>query len=314
MAFVAVGSPGNAADTRYDATGFGGVAHDYRIGTYEVTAGQYAAFLNAATASDPYGLYNTSMDSHSFGCQITRVGSSGSYTYDFSGAPSGRAADWENRPVNFVSWYDAARFCNWLTSGNTETGAYAFSGGVFQSITDRAAAAATYGTVYYIPTEDEWYKAAYYDPALNGGAGGYWDYPTGSDAAPGRDMSETTNPGNNANYYSSSYLLGSPYYRPNVGEFELSTSPFGTFDQGGNVWEWNETPIGGNRGLRGGAFGSIVNNLRADIRGFNTPATETNYFGFRVASFGNPIIIPEPGSLGLLGVALAGLVARRRRG
>jgi formylglycine-generating enzyme required for sulfatase activity len=47
-------------------------------------------------------------------------------------------------------------------------------------------------------------------------------------------------------------VIGSPYYRMNVGEFENSDSPYGTFDQGGNIWEWNEAifSVGSYRCLR----------------------------------------------------------------
>ena len=103
MDWVAVGNAGNAADT----TGYGSVSEDYQIGTYEVTAGQYTEFLNAVAATDTHGLYNANMDSSSYGCQITQNGSSGNYTYDFSGgtveAPGSTADDWEDRPVNYVS-------------------------------------------------------------------------------------------------------------------------------------------------------------------------------------------------------------------
>ncbi len=59
--------------------------------------------------------------------------------------------------------------------------------------------------------------------------------------------------GNNANYYSNGYLIGSPYYRTEVGEFQNSDSAYGTFDQGGNVDEWNESITNGSfRGTRGG--------------------------------------------------------------
>ena len=61
---VTVGNPGNAADTRYDATGFGSVGYVYQIGKYEVTAGQYTEFLNAVAKADPNGLYNTAMGDH----------------------------------------------------------------------------------------------------------------------------------------------------------------------------------------------------------------------------------------------------------
>ena len=127
MDWVAVGNAGNAADS----TGYGGVSDVYQISTYEVTAGQYTEFLNAVATTDTHGLYNTSMNSSSYGCQITQNGASGSYTYDFSGRPSGTEADWANRPVNYVGWYDSLRFSNWLHNGqgagDTEDGAYDMS-------------------------------------------------------------------------------------------------------------------------------------------------------------------------------------------
>ena len=128
--WVTVGDPGNAPDTEVmsdGTTGYGSVADVYRISKYETTNAQYAEFLNAKAASDPLGLYNTSMGSPTFGWDgITRSGSSGSYSYS---AIAGR----ENRPVNYVSFYDSLRFSNWLHngqgSGDTETGAYTLLGG-----------------------------------------------------------------------------------------------------------------------------------------------------------------------------------------
>ena len=220
MDWVAVGNAGNAADS----TGYGGVPYRYRISTYEVTAGQYTEFLNAVAATDTYGLYNASMWSDTQGCKIQRSGSSGSYSYSV-------AADRADRPVNYVSWYDTLRFSNWLHNGQpagfqnastTEDGAYDMSLG--SSVVRKA------GAQVWLPSEDEWYKAAYHKN--DGVTDNYFDYPTSSDSAPGRDTSETTNPGNNANFYDSGYAIGSPYYRTVVGEFELSDSPYGTFDMG----------------------------------------------------------------------------------
>ena len=121
------------------------------ISKTEINAGQYTEFLNAVAKSDPYGVYNPSMDSFSAGCQITRHGSSGSYTYNFSGgtveSPGSTTFDWADRPVNYVSWGDAARFCNWLHNGQpsgmltgnpaldaklTEDGSYYVNGGTSQ--------------------------------------------------------------------------------------------------------------------------------------------------------------------------------------
>ena len=93
--FVTVGNAGNKPDTRYDATGYGAVDYVYEIGKYEVTAGQYTAFLNAVAATDTYGLYNTSMWSSGTAARSSGAASSGSYTYSV-------AADRANRPVNYV--------------------------------------------------------------------------------------------------------------------------------------------------------------------------------------------------------------------
>lgn len=130
---VLIGNPGNAADTlpmvNTSVAGFGSVDYEFRIGTYGVTNEQYAAFLNAVAASDPRALYHTSMNSSTHG-GITRSGTSGSYTY---AVKPGMAS----KPVNLVTWYDAARFVNWLHNDQptgsdawiTETGAYTLLGG-----------------------------------------------------------------------------------------------------------------------------------------------------------------------------------------
>ena len=116
---VLVGNAGNAADTFVDpddelvaSFGDGAVAYEYNIGKFEVTAGQYTELLNAVAAADPYGLYNPAMQTPMYDIEthISRSGSDGSYTYSVP-------AQWANRPVNFVSWADAARFANWMHNG-----------------------------------------------------------------------------------------------------------------------------------------------------------------------------------------------------
>ncbi len=304
---VPVGNPGNVADTRYASPGFGSVSYTYNIGKYEVTAGQYTEFLNAVAATDTYGLYTTNMWSDTQGCKILRSGSAGSYTYSVG-------ADWANRPVNYVSWGDAARFANWMANGQpsgaqglstTEDGSYYLNGAT--SSTALMAVTRKPGATWVIPTEDEWYKAGYY----KGGStnAGYWEYPTTSDTAPGQDMADVS--GNNANYYTAPYThpINSPYYTTVAGEFQNSDSPYGTFDQGGNVWEWNEAVLYGSyRGLRGGSFAADDNDisgLHASYRANYDPTYLSDYFGFRVSA------VPEPGSAGIMLLGIVGLLRRR---
>ena len=297
---VPVGNPGNPGELSGAGAGgyspdriCGAVAYAYNIGKYEVTAGQYTEFLNAVAASDPYGLYNTSMDSSSYGCQITRNGTDGNYTYDFSGRPSGTEADWVNRPVNYVSWGDAARFANWLHNGQptggqdlttTEDGSYFLDGAM--SDAELLAITRQPGATWVIPSEDEWYKAAYH--YNDGVTGNYWDYPTESytvptlEAPPGTDMTNGS-----ANYFGYDFAIGSPYYRTEVGAYDAkpSDSPYGTFDQGGNLWEWEEAIFYGSyRGLRGGSFYAHGIDLHAAYRYYgHDPTMEGVDIGIRIA-------------------------------
>ena len=198
---VPVGNLGNAGElSGKKAGGFGpdricgAVDYGYNIGKYEVTSGQYCEFLNAVAKTDTYGLYSARMDRDPKGCQITRHGASGNYTYDFSGgkieSPGSTAADWKNRPVNYVSGGDAARFANWLHNGQpkgaqdsttTEDGAYRLRGAT--SLKALMAVRRKAGWKWSVPSEDEWYKAAYHKN--DGDTKNYFDYPTSSNTAPG---------------------------------------------------------------------------------------------------------------------------------
>ena len=311
---VPVGNPGNAADTRYDTSGFGSVGYTYQIGKYEVTAGQYTDFLNAKAKTDTYGLWNGEMSDpvNYGGCNIQRTLILGSYVYTV-------ASEWANRPVNFVSFWSAARFTNWLNNGqgdgDTESGAYI-------NVGNHDTFARQSGAKYVIPTENEWYKAAYHKN--DGVTGNYFDYPTSSDSVPSWVLGDPTDPGNNATCWwvghNDGYTMqGTGYNRSEVGAHENSDSPYGTFDQGGNVWEWNETffdetaidpSYPSYRGLRGGAYNDGPDRLLASYRYSFNPSNYLACIGFRVAS------VPEPGSITLLVAGAASLFAyawRRRR-
>jgi formylglycine-generating enzyme required for sulfatase activity len=282
---VTVGNPGNAGESSGNGGSFGPIAivgavnYAYQIGKYEVTAGQYTEFLNAVAKTDTYGLYNVNMWSNTYGSKIQRTGSSGSYTYSV-------AADRANRPVNYVSWGDAARFANWLSNdqltgsqglSTTEDGSYYLNGAtseaVLMAVTRKASAK------YSIPSENEWYKAAYH--RNDGVTANYWDYPTGTNSAPIAQP-----PPGGGNSVNIGWVVGKT---TDVGAYSGSHSSYGTFDQGGNVWEWNEwIRASSMRGLRGGAFDgdSTSASLASNRNGGNYPtyAGEGNNIGFRVAS------------------------------
>ena len=289
---VFVGDTGNANDSLPDNF-YGGVSYGYRIGTYEVTNSQYAAFLNATAATDTHGLYNSNMSSSTHG-GITQIGSSGSFTYSVK-------SGFGDKPVNYVSFWDAARFTNWLTSGDTETGVYNLGGTTNppNNTITRDSTAWNNGGVA-IASENEWYKAAYYDPTLNSGSGGYWEHAHQSNNI-------TTDDANYAN------SVGTV---TDVGAYSGATSYYGTFDQGGNVWEWNDAIVStSTRGLCGGSFDNIDNDLESSNRNSSNPSSELfGSVGFRVSSL---LPIPEPSAyaaiLGCLGLMLS-LTRRRGRG
>jgi formylglycine-generating enzyme required for sulfatase activity len=291
--WVTVGDPGNACDTQSQGC-FGAVPYEYQIGKYEVTNAEYAEFLNAVADTDTYALYDTSMGSGVGG--ITRTGSSGSYTYS---AIAGR----EDMPVNYVSFWDALRFANWLHNGQptgaqgnatTEDGAYTITpeGISANSITRNANATIS------LTSEDEWYKAAYFDGTS------YFDYPAGANAQTGCVL-PSGDTGNSANCSSAVGDL------TDVGAYSLSGSPYGTFDQGGNVSEWNEAIItfttDARRSIRGGGWRIDPSILAASFRGHNSPTGEFDSLGFRVASIAEPEPAPIP-TLSQWGVIAFGML------
>jgi formylglycine-generating enzyme required for sulfatase activity len=281
------------------------VAYSYDIGKYEVTNTQYMAFLNAVAATDTFSLYNTNMGSSQIG-GITRSGSSGSYTY-------ATKSGFENKPVNYVSFWDAARFANWLNngqgSGSTETGSYTL-GSVTNPVNDSVTRNG--GANWVVTSENEWYKAAYYSPDRGGpGVGGYWLYPTQSDTLGNNTAFGATN---GANYYDGDYANGglSGPGTTDVGAYANADSFYGTFDQGGNVWEWNDTQLSStNRGRRGGSSFSGESYLRLSLRDASGSTSEVIGIGFRVASLAP---IPEPSTFGAaMGAMALGVVMMRRR-
>jgi formylglycine-generating enzyme required for sulfatase activity len=283
------------------------VAYAYQIGKYEVTNAQYGAFLNAVDpgGANANGVYNTLMGSNARGGITYTAGAA-------SGAKYTIRTSMGDKPVNYVSWYDAARFTNWLGngqgSGSTETGAYTLNGNT-GLITKNV------GASVYLPSEDEWYKAAYYDPTPGAGGGdNYWLQASQSDTAPtvgtANSTGDISNPGANVANYASGADWGTPLQNGNVTTVgsAAANNYFGTADQGGNVLEWNDAVISGSsRGQRGGSFNLGGTFLRSSSRTNSGPTDEYGSVGFRVAS------VPEPTSLLLTMLAGGVMLARRKR-
>ena len=288
MNFVPIDDLGNVADT----TGYGGVNYHYDMGKYEVTNAEYIVFLNAVAVSDPYGLYNPSMTTDGQG-GINRD-SPTKNTYSYSAKPG-----FDNKPVNFVSYYDSLRFVNWMTngmgSGSTESGSYTLLGNSAVP-TNAGSLTRSPGAVFVMPTENEWYKAAYFQ-----GNGTYSLYPTGSNTTPAA-LGPNSTDANSANYANSAGGL------TDVGAYTLAKSHYGTFDQAGNVIEKDEATINGGKGSRGGSWRLGATYLAGTTRDYDNATLEFSDIGFRVAQ------VPEPSTVGVVASGLVVMGLRRARG
>jgi formylglycine-generating enzyme required for sulfatase activity len=229
--------------------------------------------------------------------------------------------------VNYVSWFDAARVSNWLMNGalsssSTEGGAYTLVSGQ----TTGSAPAVNSGATFSVPTEDQWYKAAYYKGG--GTSAGYWNYATQSDSDPTAVTADSTgigsagSTGNFANFNSTADWNSQDGNVTTVGT-NGGASAYGAFDMSGNVTEWNDLTgaAGSSRGLRGGAWlNSYAFNLSSSGSLSYDPSLESDDWGFRLASpVGVPSGVPEidpnglSAALGLIAGGL-GLLERRRYG
>jgi hypothetical protein len=273
--FVQIGSPGNPPDANPNPAG--AVPYRYRIGKYEISE----QMIDKANALGGLGI-----------------------TKDTRGP---------DKPATSVTWYEAARFVNWLNTSSGNFPAYKFDGSgnfqlwqpgdpgynpnnLYRNLRAR----------YFLPSINEWHKAAYFDPA----AAVYYDYPTGSDTIPdGIDFVDDPE-------FEAVFHDGASNADPNLATDVGLLSPHGTAGQGGNVYEWDETAFDrvndvadDQRAILGGSWKTLANVLSAPHTGGGIgPAFQGDSLGIRVAS-----AIPEATTLSLAGMALVGLYALRRR-
>jgi len=314
--WVTVGDPGNTADSA--PAGYGAVATSFQIMKYEFTNQQYTDFLNSvdAAGTNPYSVYNTNMGSNARGGIDFTDGAA-------TGSKYGVKTNMADKPVNYVSWFDAARVSNWLMNGatsssSTEIGAYSLIGGQISGTVPSVNPNAT----YYVPLEDQWYKAAYYKGG--GTNSGYWNFATQSDVAPEAVTADAAgdasaeNTGNFANYKNAASWNGLSGNVTTVGT-NGGPSAYGVFDQGGSVYEWNDLDGTSSllRGARSGSFNSgDYTRVWSEWREAVDPTFEDFHVGFRLASTvssGVPEIDPSSfGSVLALVFGAFGLLERRR--
>ena len=307
--FVTVGDPNNTADT----TTYGAVSQTFDIMKFEFTNQQYVQFLNSvdATGNKTNGIYNELMGTDARGGISFNSGAA-------AGSKYAVRLNMGNKPVNFVSWFDAARVSNWLHNGATsaasmETGAYTLN----NAFTGNAVALNT-GARFFIPSENQWYKAAYYKGG--GTNAGYWPYATQSSSHPGAVTANSTgdgsagSSGNFANYNSAADWNGQDGNVTTVGT-NGGPSAYGAFDMSGNVREWNDlnSSSSDSRGIRGGNWTNVSSILSSSSRFDLGPGIEGDGLGFRVASLSSDAVVPEP-SMMVIGMVfgLGGLAAKRR--
>jgi formylglycine-generating enzyme required for sulfatase activity len=301
--FVPIGNPGNPGDPTGKPVGAGSVGYTYSIAKYELSAANLLAY-NAAMAG--------------------------------SGLEIGFINRGAQRPATGIAWNEAARFANWLNSDQGYAPAYKFTSQEFGSVTNMEMWSPT-DTLdydpnnpfrskrarYVLPSVDEWYKASYYDPNANGGVGGYWDFPTGSDTSP-------TNVGSGT--LPNTIVMVQPFFNgPAAVDQAGGLSPYGVMGLGGNVQEWNETqwhaltdswPSNPNisasaqRVRRGGPWHGDNNTQARSVQySFSFPnANGIDDLGFRVVQLNDPTApVPEPGSLAVMSLLALGGLGRRMR-
>jgi len=274
--FVQVSQTNNATDP-LTGSRYGAVPYEYRAGVNEISQND----ITKATAG---GLSNVT---------------AGVYLGD--------------KPAANITWYEAAAFVNWMNTNSGKTAAYAltFSNSQWSMALQSSSNAWTLGgtnlyrnkdAYYFLPSENEWYKAAYY----NRTGTNYFLYPMTSTNVPTAVAS-----GTNANtaVYNQLNVQG-----PAAVNLAGGLSTYGTMGQAANMWEWMETAADGtntttteNRNIRGGRFESESFQIGSTTtQEFGPSAADIN-IGFRVAS------VPEPSTYALLLLGAGAMYLWKRR-
>jgi sulfatase modifying factor 1 len=319
--FVTVSDPGNPA---WNGAGFhrGAVDYEFRIGKYEVTTAQWAEFMNAALDRPSTDRIPHVFAPTQWGAVATTPSNPGGQRFT---VPAGR----EMIPTGGVDWRTSAIFCNWLHNGkgtsresflsgayDVSTFGYIGSGGGFTDQLTRSP-----GARYYIPSLDEWMKAAHWSPTRNGpGQGGWYLYSNSSDSpyryGPPGVLVNGQPATANSSWNDFSFPGHNPFNVP-LGAYTGVTSPWGLMDVAGGTSEWTEEyiqfvgePVPRERYIEGSAWAFGTNGLDDQVGypgGSGFPTFWGYDYGFRVAA-----AVPGPATTGM-GVLSILCLCRRRR-
>lgn len=249
----------------------GDVGYGYKIGVQEVSVAQYEAS----------------------GLHLTDTGKA--YNYYGSG---------DTTPVVGITWHEAAQYCNWLTSGSTTDGAYTISGSKVTAIKTRAEMLSSGQTYYVLPTQDEWFNAAYVSGTTT------QLYSTVGGGVPTAEVDAVYN------RTFDGYPPSSTPWSVADGTLEIN----GTKNMMGNVWEWQESAVSGVNdpsndsqmmSFQGGDWFLGTTKLRSDTFSQDERGNDEYNIGMRI------VAIPEPGTISLMSLSTLGILftrtVRRRR-
>ena len=289
--YVAVGSPGNPG---HPTRSWGSVPSPYFLGRWEVTNSEWIGFLNSVATgftltADPHGLFDPRMASDLRGGITRKV----SNTFPTRITSYEARPNMGSKPVNFITYYDALRYCNWLHHGqptgnfgraSTEFGAYTLSAqaeaaGAFlprQSIAR-----------FWLPSLDEWFKAAFYLSRTQSYR--VYPVPVSSGSFPAVALATALGGCRNpepdrCNIADGAVWGGVTGHLLTVGSTS-AVSPYGAYDMGGNVQEWTATPIDAELRVMGGYYNSQPILLATTVTELSQPPGEaTASTGLRVAA------------------------------
>lgn len=315
LGFVTIGDPGNApypGGPSGQRAGVGQVNYEYRMGRTEVTTSQWLDFVNAVDSFNPV-LARDTLEPSVWGAHyVGGAPGTGRWMLD----PQQQAA---MTAVGGMSWRSAAMYCNWLHNGQAPT-PYAISSGAYDTSTFTTNPDGSFndqltrspGARYWIPSTDEWIKAAHYDPNRDGhGQGGWWTFPYQSESVPISGMPGT--PG----AQTSVEVLGSPdlWYEIPLNSYPDAMTAYGLLDVSGGAKEWTEASQAKapyfDRVFEGSSIslypGAVLFDAAWTPSGSTRPMNHRPDVGLRIAS-----MVPTPGACVVLALGLFQVFRRKR--